>query len=81
MQTEVLLVRESHLSLLVGVHGPARRYLVESAIRAGVQGNRGELFAQEVARASAALRTSAAECTPDAEIGGGALCNAEPIRL
>ena len=30
---------------------------------------------------SAALRTSAAECTPDAELGGGALCNAEPIRL
>lgn len=53
MRTSIIFARE----YLKGLK-PKReqcKYLCEEAIRAGVQGNRGELFAIEVARASAAL--------------------------
>jgi len=53
-QTEVLLAREYLKE--TSLKREQLKYLVESAIRAGVQGNRGELFATEAARASAALR-------------------------
>merc|ERR1719316_1537540 len=39
----------------ISVARPQLEYLCENAIRAGVQGNRGEIFAAEVARANAAL--------------------------
>merc|ERR1719502_1510058 len=53
MRTSIIFARE----YLNGLRPTKEqvKYLCENAIRAGVQGNRGELFAAEVARASAAL--------------------------
>ena len=53
MRTSIIFARE----YLNGLRPTKEqvKYLCEEAIRAGVQGNRGELFAIEVARASAAL--------------------------
>jgi len=53
MKTSIIFAREYLKPLKV--KREQIKYLCENAIRAGVQGNRGELFAAEVARASAAL--------------------------
>lgn len=53
MKTQIIFARE-YLKPLKANREQVK-YLCEEAIRAGVQGNRGELFAVEVARASAAL--------------------------
>jgi len=53
MKTSIIFAREYLKPLKV--KREQIKYLCENAIRAGVQGNRGELFANEVARASAAL--------------------------
>jgi len=53
MQTSITFAREYLKNMPIA--GEQIKYLVETSIRAGVQGNRGELFAAEVARASAAL--------------------------
>jgi len=45
------------------------KYLCENAIRAGVQGNRGELFATEVARANAALNGNDRVESEDLQMG------------
>ena len=53
MKTSVIFAREYLKNMKAA---PAQiKYLCEEAIRSGVQGNRGELFAIEVARAAAAL--------------------------
>jgi len=53
MQTSIVFAREYLKSL--NCKREQLKYLCENAIRAGVQGSRGELFASEVARAHAAL--------------------------
>merc|ERR1719231_2878 len=53
MKTSIIFAREYLKPLRV--KREQIKYLCENAIRAGVQGNRGELFATETARASAAL--------------------------
>merc|ERR1719502_830625 len=53
MSTSIIFAREYLKSL--NCAREQQKYLCEEAIRAGVQGSRGEIFAGEVARASAAL--------------------------
>merc|ERR1719375_2562062 len=53
MRSSITFAREYLRSIEVAK--PQLEYLCENAIRAGVQGNRGEIFAAEVARANAAL--------------------------
>ena len=53
MQISITLAREYIKG--IKVQREQLKYLCENAIRAGVQGNRGELFAAQVARANAAL--------------------------
>jgi len=53
METSIIFAREYLKDLRVA--RAQAKYLCEEAIRSGVQGHRGELFAIEVARASAAL--------------------------
>jgi len=53
MQTEIIFAREYLKSMKLTKE--QQKYLCEEAIRAGVQGHRGEIFAIEAARANAAL--------------------------
>merc|ERR1719428_1642022 len=53
MRSSITFAREYLKGIKVA--RPQLEYLCENAIRAGVQGNRGEIFAAEVARANAAL--------------------------
>jgi len=55
MKTSIIFAREYMKSL--DLQTAQIQYICEEAIRAGVQGNRGELFARHVARANAALES------------------------
>ena len=67
MQTSITFARE----YLKGLNCKREqlKYLCENAIRAGVQGNRGELFAAQVARANAALNGEDIVTADDLQMG------------
>lgn len=67
MQTSIVFAREYLKSLKLAREQV--KYLCEEAIRAGVQGNRGELFAVEVARAHAALQGNDRVDSDDLKMG------------
>jgi magnesium chelatase subunit D len=67
MQTSITFAREYLKGLTV--KREQLKYLCENAIRAGVQGNRGELFAAQVARANAALNGEDIVTADDLQMG------------
>ena len=67
MQTSITFAREYLKNL--DVKREQNKYLCENAIRAGVQGNRGELFAAQVARANAALNGEDIVTADDLQMG------------
>jgi magnesium chelatase subunit D len=67
MRTSITFAREYLKGL--NLKREQYKYLCENAIRAGVQGNRGELFAAQVARANAALSGEDIVTADDLQMG------------
>lgn len=67
MKTSILFAREYLKGLKVSRQ--QMKYLCEEAVRAGVQGHRGEIFAVEVARANAALNGEEKVSSEDLQMG------------
>lgn len=67
MKTSILFAREYLKGM--SLTRPQMKYLCEEAMRAGVQGHRGEIFAVEVARANAALNGEERVSAEDLQMG------------
>jgi len=67
MRTSIIFAREYLKSMKL--ERAQQKYLCEEAVRAGVQGHRGELFAIEVARANAALAGEERVSSTDLQMG------------
>lgn len=67
MQTSIIFAREYMKSMDLAEE--QIKYLCESAVRAGVQGNRAELFAAQIARANAALNGADRVTAEDLKLG------------
>jgi Mg-chelatase subunit ChlI len=67
MKTSILFAREYLKGMKLS--RPQMKYLCEEAMRAGVQGHRGEIFAVEVARANAALNGEERVSSEDLQMG------------